>query len=294
MQDKVSNDSEINLPNHDNPSDHNHPSDHISHSHSHGMFHSHGSDSSENSLRNSIIITFLFFIAEIIGGYLSGSLTLLGDAFHMLRDLVSLFISLAALKVAQRVSTKEKTFGYHRVEIFAAFINGVVLIFISFWMGFEAYERIISPTDVNANTMLIIGLIGLGANVYAALSLRGQENLNIKSAFLHVLTDTISSVVVVIGAIVISTTGNYLIDPILSMLIATFIFFSTLNVIKESVMILLEFTPPGIDLDEIIERLEDLKNVSEIHDFHLWSLSSNFNVATLHVLSTEPDIKKQL
>ncbi len=248
----------------------------------------------EKSLKISILITFLFLIAEIIGAYISGSLTLLGDAFHMLRDVISLVISLGAIQIAKRIPNKEKTFGYHRAEIFAAFLNGVFLIAISIWMAYEAIERLQNGPEIEPLSMLIVGIIGLLANIYAAIKLQGSEDLNIKSAFLHVLADTISSVVVVVGAIVIMTTGIYVIDPLLSLIISFFIFGSTLKIVKQSAMILLEFTPEGIDIDEVVKRLEQIDTVEEVHDVHIWGLSSNINVATLHVLSNEPDIAKQL
>ena len=261
--------------------------------HSHGHSHHHHKNQSEKALIISIIITFLFFFAELAGGLLSNSLTLLGDAFHMLRDGISLVISLGAIYITKKISTKKHTFGFHRVEIFAALINGILLIIVSVWMGIEAVERIQQGTQVDVKIMLIIGTIGLIANIYAAFALHGSENINVKSAFLHVLADTLSSVIVIIGAIWIHFSGNHTIDPIMSFLLSIFIFLSAIGVIKESIIVLLEFTPPGICVDDIIKEITKLEKVEEVHDFHIWSLTSQMNVAIMHILTNETNSTKQ-
>lgn len=254
----------------------------------------------EKSLKTAILLTFLFFIAEVIGGFISGSLSLLGDAGHMLRDVIALIISLSAVKISKRLPSKRKTFGYHRIEIFAAFLNGFFLIAIGLWILWEAFHRISSPQPIKSIPMLIVALFGLGVNIYIAFKLHGSKDINIKSAFFHVLTDAAFSLAVIAAAILIHLTGNTIFDPILSSVISVVIIISAVKIIKDSVLILLEFVPADIDFDEVVQDIQKVEGVQGVHHVHLWTLCSNINVIDAHIytqvnlLSEIEKIKKEI
>jgi cobalt-zinc-cadmium efflux system protein len=246
----------------------------------------------EKYLKIAIVLTSLYFLVEVIGGFYSGSLSLLGDAGHMLRDVFSLFITLGAIRIAKRLPSKTKTFGYHRIEILAAFINGLFLIGISLWILLEAIKRFIEPSSVKSPIMFFIAFIGFIINVYVALKLHGSKDLNIKAAFLHVITDTLTSVAVIFASVWIYFTGQNIVDPILGGLIAVFISFSAFIVIRDALNILLEFTPKDIDFDNLVNDIEKINGVEGIHNVHLWSLCSNLNVMEAHIFTNITDMRK--
>jgi len=246
----------------------------------------------EKHLKIAILLTSLFFVVEILGGLKSGSLSLLGDAGHMLRDLIALIISLSALNISKKLPSKRKTFGFHRVEIFAALLNGILLIGIGIWILFEAYSRFLSPRPIESTTMLVVALIGFGINLYVASKLHGSHDLNVRSAFLHVLTDAIFSLAVIITAILIFLTGKTIFDPILSASISVVIIVSALKIVRESTMILLEFTPGNINFDQVVKDVQQVDGVIGVHDVHLWSLCSNINVMNAHIFTKETDMTK--
>ncbi|MEJ2568709.1 MAG: cation diffusion facilitator family transporter [candidate division WOR-3 bacterium] len=247
---------------------------------------------SEKQLKIAIILTSFYFIVEVFGGFLSGSLSLLGDAGHMFRDVFSLLITLGAIRIAKRLPTKTKTFGYHRVEILAAFINGLLLVGISIWIFREAIDRFTNPTPVKSPLMFFVAFIGLIVNLYVALKLHGSDDLNIKAAFLHVLTDTLASFGVIFAAAWIFFTGQIIIDPILSILITFFILFTAFTVIRDALNILLEFTPKNIILDNLIQTVEKIDGVEGMHNIHIWSLCSNLNVMDAHIFTNISDMNK--
>jgi cobalt-zinc-cadmium efflux system protein len=246
----------------------------------------------EKSLKIAIILTSIFFVVELIGGLISGSLSLLGDAVHMFRDVFALLISLSAINIAKKLPSRSKTFGYHRVEIFASFLNGILLLVVSGWIFWEAYQRFFTPKPIESTTMFIVALVGLLVNLYVALKLHGNPDLNIKSAFVHVLADTLSSVAVIFASIWIFFTGQTTIDPILGSLIAAFILFSAFVIIKDSIHVLLGFAPKNIDFDNVVKDIERVRGVESVHNVHLWSLCSNINIMDAHVLTNEPKITK--
>jgi cobalt-zinc-cadmium efflux system protein len=239
----------------------------------------------EKYLKIAITLTSLYFIVEVAGGFISGSLSLLGDAGHMLRDVFSLLITLGAIRIAKRLPSKTKTFGYHRVEILAAFINSLLLIGISFWIFFEAAKRLLAPTPIQSPIMFSVAFIGLIINLYVALKLHKSDDINIRAAFLHVLTDTLASVAVIFASVWIFFTGKTIVDPILGGMIAIFVFFSVFTVIRDSLNILLESTPRGIDFDELVKDIEKIEGVGGIHNVHLWSLCSNLNIMDAHIFT---------
>jgi cobalt-zinc-cadmium efflux system protein len=244
------------------------------------------------SMKIALLITVIFLLVEIAGGLLSGSLALISDAGHMFSDVFSLLLSLGAMTLALQLPTKERTYGYHRGEIFAAFINSLLLIGVSAGILWEAYQRAINPAPVQGGLMLIVACIGLGANLWVIFLLHGSHNLNVRSAFLHVVGDTISSVAVIVAAVWIALTGQVMIDPVLSAFIAVLIVISAVRILRETIAILLQFPPQSVDFDAVIADMISVNGVDGVHHVHLWSLCSDINVLDAHVYSCERDVKK--
>lgn len=244
------------------------------------------------SLRAGILVTLIFFAIEVAGGYYSGSLSLISDAGHMFIDASALLLSLAAIRAARSLPTKERTYGLHRAEIVAAFFNGILLITVSVWILYEAYNRLVNPRPVDSTVMLIVALAGLVANTYIAYRLHGSRDLNIRSAFLHVVGDALTSLAVIIAAVWIAVTGQMAADPILSGVIAIVILISAARVLREAVAILLQFTPRDLDYDSVIREMESVPGVEGVHDVHIWSLSSSIFVLDAHVYSCERDVNR--
>ncbi len=231
-------------------------------------------------------ITLLMMVAEVIGGLLSNSLALLSDAGHMLTDNLALLLSFFAMTFASLPATDRKTFGFYRLEILAAFVNGIVLVLISLYIIYHAYLRMIHPQPVQGMLMLIIAVIGLVANIIGALFLfkHSHTSLNIRGAYLHIIGDALSSVGVVIGGVIILYTGWYLIDPILSIMISLVIIFGAWSLVRESVNILLESAPAHLNIDTIAAEIAKLKGVREAYHIHLWSITSGVYALSAHVL----------
>jgi len=242
----------------------------------------------EKSLKIAIILTSIFFVVEVVGSLISGSLSLLGDAMHMFRDVFALLISLSAINIAKKLPSMAKTFGYHRVEILASFLNGILLFMVSGWIFWEAYQRFFTPKPIESVTMFIVALIGLLVNLYVVSKLHGSNDLNVKSAFVHVLADTLSSIAVIFASIWIFFTNQTIIDPILGGVIAMFILISALVIMKNSIHILLGFAPKNVNFDDVIKDIEKVKGVQGAHNVHLWTLCSNINIIDAHVFTNEP------
>lgn len=264
---------------------HNHTNHHNhveSHTHSHQKH-------LQSKFKIALLVTFCVFLGELIGGIWSGSLALLSDAAHVLSDVFSLLISWFAIYLSTRPATSSRTFGYHRAEVFAALINGVTLIGISGWIFFEAYQRYNSPEEIRVSGMFIVACLGLVANLFILWQLHGEShgNLNVRSAVIHVIGDTLSSVAVVVGGAIILWTGWYPIDAILSFLIGFIILISAVNVTKDAVHILLENSPRDADAITVAKHLCDLETVKDVHDMHIWSLCSNYSALSAHVVIQE-------
>jgi cobalt-zinc-cadmium efflux system protein len=243
-------------------------------------------DANQRKLFIALLITAIVMIAEIIGGLLANSLALLSDAGHMLTDILSLGLSVAAMKLAQKPPTPSKTFGFHRLEILAAFFNGMLLFFMSFYIFYEAYHRLVQPEEIKGLFMLVVAFIGLLANGAGILILRksAHTSLNVKSAFFHIVGDTISSGGVILGGMIILYTGWYLVDPLLSIFIGLLILRGAYVLIMESIDIFLEATPKDINMEELLDELREIKGVKEIHHIHLWTITSGINAMSAHVL----------
>lgn len=237
------------------------------------------------ALRVVLLITSVFLVVEVIGGVLSGSLALLADAGHMLTDVASLALSLVAFRLSARPRSPDKTFGWRRTEIFAALINGVALWGIAGVVAYEAVKRIQSPRAINDGLMTAVAGIGLLANLAAGLLLlrRRDRNLNMKGAYLHVLSDALGSVGVLIAALLIAVTGKTLWDPVVSLSISALIVLSSVRLIRESVNIFMEGVPAHIDPEALERALRAVPGVSSVHDLHVWTITSGFVSLSAHL-----------
>ncbi|MDH3439418.1 MAG: cation diffusion facilitator family transporter [Gammaproteobacteria bacterium] len=238
----------------------------------------------------ALALTGTFMIVEVIGGILSGSLALLADAGHMLTDTMALALAVFAFRVSSRPADGRRSYGYQRVQIIAAFINGLSLLAIVGWILFEAVMRLIDPPDVVGRTMLMVATAGLLVNICSFIVLhRGdQDNLNIRGAALHVLGDLLGSVAAIVAAIVIIQTGWMPIDPILSVVVAMLILRSAWQLVKRSAHILLEGAPEWLDVDDMQDKIiTAVPEVSEIHHVHVWGLTPQHLMLTMHVVLPE-------
>ncbi|MCJ7546562.1 MAG: cation diffusion facilitator family transporter [Deltaproteobacteria bacterium] len=239
-------------------------------------------------------ITAVVMIAEFVGGLLANSLALLSDAAHMLTDIAALLLGIVAFQFSTKPPTNKTTFGFHRLEIFAAQINGGVLVFLSFFIFYAAYQRLLQPEPIKGPLMLVVACVGLVANIVGILVLHktSRENLNVKAAFLHIVGDLISSVGVIIGGIIISLTGWFPIDHILSIMIGLIILKGAYSVVKETAAILLEAVPKHIDLDKLIQEVKAMEGVKSFHDVHVWTITSGLYALSGHVQIQDQQISE--
>lgn len=240
-----------------------------------------------NKLKLALILTALGMGFEFIGGFLSNSLALLSDAGHMLTHLFALGMSYFAILLAQRPSTKKRTYGFYRAEILAAFVNGIVLIFISLYLVYEAIRRFMSPEEIKVGEMLLVAGFGLVINGISTVLLAkaSLHDLNVRSAFLHEIGDMISSIAVVGVGIIIFYTHNYLLDPLISLFICVLIVIWAVRLIIESGNILLEATPAHLDIEEVIAVLKnEVPGIHEVHHVHAWTIASSMYSLTAHVV----------
>lgn len=274
--------------NHDHDHDHNHNHDHDhdnidyqhlgnkhshSHSHNHGNHHHHHNVSGKY-LAISVVLNLSITIVQIIGGILSNSLSLLSDALHNLSDGIALWLALVAEKLSNKDANNLRTFGYKRAQIISAFINSFILLFICAYLFYEAYHRIINPEVVDGKLLVFVAIFGLLANLISVILLHKDkdENINIRSAYLHLLGDTLSSVAVIIGGIFIIYFDWYLIDPILTILIGLYIIRETYFVFWETINILMQTKPSNIDMNEIVKEINNFETIKNVHHIHLWNL----------------------
>lgn len=266
--------------------------------HSHGGNggggHSHGvGDRGQNMrpLAITLALTTTFMVAEVIGGLLTGSLALLADAGHMLSDSASLALALFAFWLSGRPATPERSFGYKRAEILAALANGVTLVAISIWIFIEAYRRFQDPPEILGGWMMLVAVIGLFVNVAGAfiLSRSEGESLNLQGALRHVLADVAGSVGAISAALIIIFTGWRYADPLISVLIGLLVLGSSWTLLRDSVNILLEATPRGIDANEVGKQMAASDGVVEVHDLHIWTITSGFPALAAHVLVGRKD-----
>ncbi len=257
------------------------------HSHSHGRHdhgaHDHGHDS--RRLLWALVLTGGFAIVELAGGILANSLTLLADGGHMLTDALSLALAWVALRFANRPSDRRRTYGYQRLQVLAAFVNSLLLLGAVTWLLFEAIERLRNPAPVAGTLMLVVGAGGLVVNLLALALLhrRDTRNLNLRAAYLHVVSDALGSVMALIAAIVVMVTGWTQIDPLLALLVVALIVRSAVSLFVQSAHILLEGTPDWLDIDELQNELRaSVPGVLDVHHVHVWSITTHQPMLTLH------------
>ncbi|MCH7321930.1 cation diffusion facilitator family transporter [Solibacillus sp. MA9] len=257
--------------------------------------HSHGAN--KKILLISFVIIFSFMIVEAIGGFLTNSLALLSDAGHMLSDAVSLAIALLAFIVSEKAVTMSKTYGYKRIEILAATLNGVTLIAIALYIFYEAIDRFQNPPEVATTGMLIISVIGLLVNILVAwIMLKGgdtEENLNMRGAFLHVISDMLGSVGAIIAALLMMFFGFGWADPLASVIVAVLVLRGGYSVTKNSLHVLMEGTPTGVDSDQVVNILNGHEQVRGVHDVHIWTVTSGFHALTCHIVLDDELTVKQ-
>lgn len=236
-------------------------------------------------LRAALAVTATFLLVEVIGGLMSGSLALLADAAHMFTDVAALLLAFAAMTLADRSATKRYTFGFYRAEILAAFVNAQLLVLIAVYILYQAYLRFRDPSSIDTTIMLWVAFAGLLANLVSVRLLHSHQhdNLNMKAAYLEVLTDTIGSATVIVVALAIARTGWLWLDPLASVAIAAFILPRTLSLLRQAAHVLLEGTPRHVDLAALRAELAQVPGVEEIHDFHFWTLTSGVDCASVHV-----------
>ena len=234
-------------------------------------------------------LTLFYLIVEVIGGLWTGSLALLADAGHMLTDVAGVGLALLAIWFAEKPASPERTYGYYRVEILAALTNAVILIFISVYILYEAYERFRNPPAVQSGGMLAVAAVGLVVNIVGVVILRSgsKESLNMKGAYFEVLSDMLTSIGVIIAGAIMLTTGWYYADPLISAGIGLFIFPRTWSLLRDAVGVLLEGTPSDVNIAALREKLLRIEGVAEIHDLHVWSLTSGVNALSLHAVLNE-------
>ena len=265
------------------------------HSHHH---HDHHRTNNRKSLTMALLITASIMVLEFAGGFMTKSLALLSDSGHMLSDCISLALSLAALWFATRPPSARKTYGYYRFEILAALFNGVTLFIIAGVIVWEAIQRFFAPPEVQGNMMMAIAAIGLIANLLSAWILlhKGdvKENLNLKSAYLHVLGDALGSLGAIIAGLMITLFSFYVADPIISIIVALIILKNAWGVVTHSIHILMEGTPITVDREKVEQKLKQIPGVINVHDLHIWTITSGLDSLSCHLLVDKDKNQQQI
>ncbi|HEX9083398.1 MAG TPA: cation diffusion facilitator family transporter, partial [Gemmatimonadaceae bacterium] len=263
---------------------------HADGAHHHGVGHSHAADAPVRSLRIALVLTATLLVVEVIGGFLSNSIALLADAGHMLTDVAALALALFVAWFSRQPETPQKTYGYLRWEILAAFLNGSTLLLISAWILWEAASRFRAPASIQGGLMLAVATGGLIVNIVAARVLVGSssDSMNARGAYLHVLGDLLASVGTLVAAILIRYTGWLPADPIASILTTVLIMRGAWRLVRESVDILLESTPAHIPLPAVRAQLEAIPGIESVHDLHVWSVTPAVVAMSAHAIVREP------
>ena len=239
-----------------------------------------------NKLAFSVVLTSSILVGELVGGYLANSLALLSDAGHVFIDILALLLSWFALRQTEKPASHKMTFGYHRIGILAALVNSVSLVGISGVIFYEAYGRLREPQPVRSGLMLSVAVIGFIANIIVVLILRREqrENLNIRSAFLHVMGDALSSLGVIGGGAIIYFSGWFWVDPAISVVIGVVIVFNSLQVMREALSIFLEASPAHLDMEQMVQAMMGVPGVKDVHDLHVWTIAPRIHALSCHVL----------
>jgi len=274
----------------------------MGHEHSHGHSHSHShSHDSEKNIGVAFFLNFSFTIIELIGGIFTNSVAIISDAVHDFGDSISLALAWYFQKISKRSGNKFYSYGYKRFSLLGALITSIVLVVGSIIILMEAVPRIMEPQETNAKGMFVLAIIGIIANGIAVLRTRKGSSINERVVSLHLLEDVLGWIAVLVGSVLIHFTGLTIFDPILSIGISIFVLINVFRNIRQLIPIILQGTPREMDQEHIIEHLKHIKNVAGVHDLHIWSLSEEYNVLTVHVVlhNTMPmeelaDLKKQI
>lgn len=264
------------------------------HGHKHGHLfgghgHAHERTRDRKRLLGALTLTSLMMVAEVVGGLMSGSLALLSDAGHMLTDAGALLLALLALWFAGRPADLKRTYGFFRLEVLSALVNGLTLMGISILIGYEAWQRIADPQPIRAGLMLGVAAVGLLVNLGGMALLSHSHSMNVRGAFLHVLGDALASVGVIIAAAVTWATGWTILDPIISVVIALVIAFGAVGLVRQAVHVLLEGVPDHIDLVEVFGAMKRIEGVTSVHDLHVWTISNSMHALSAHLVVSAPD-----
>lgn len=262
----------------------------MAHEHSHGIAGAEAGAEHARRLRLALILSATFLIVELIAAWLTRSLALLSDAAHMFTDVAALAIALAAIRIGQRPADTKRTFGYYRLEILAAVANAIMLFAVAVYIGWEAWQRFRTPAEVQSVPMLIVAAIGLAVNLAAMKLLRGarEESLNVKGAYLEVLSDMLGSAGVILGAAIIWITGWSWVDTVVAIAIALWVLPRTWTLLREAINVLLQGVPTGIDVSALESVLLGFEGVKAVHALHVWSVSSGRHVMSAHLVVAPP------
>lgn len=257
----------------------------------------HKIDTEQRGKRGLIVtlgIAVAIMVAEVLGGFISNSLALLSDAAHMLVDALALGLAFFAISIASRPATSQKTYGYHRVEIMVAFINGSILILLTLFIFYESYQRLVSPPEIKAPIMLLVAVIGLIGNLVGIFLLReiSRGSLNIKAAFWHIIGDTISSIGVILAAAIVLFTGWRNADAIIAAVIGCIILYGAIGLVRESIDILLEAVPRSIDMEAVKNEIKNISGVHDVHDVHIWTITSGIYSLSAHIQVSDQTVGK--
>jgi len=255
----------------------------MGHSHSHN--HSHGHDLKGRNLLISILLNIIITAAQVVGGFISGSLSLLSDALHNLSDVISLIISYVAAKLSLKSASIHKTFGYKRAEILAAFINAATLVVIAIFLIIEAVERFQNPKEIESNLVIWLSLLGILVNGFSVLLIKpdAKNNMNMKSAYLHLFTDMMASVAVLIGGLLMKFYQLYWVDSLLTVIIALYLIIMGYDLLKQSYKVLMLFTPDDIQIKAIVNEIQQLPLIKNVHHVHVWQLNEKETHLEAHI-----------
>jgi cobalt-zinc-cadmium efflux system protein len=258
----------------------------MAHSHGHGHDHGHAHSATRGRLTAVLALTFVFLLVEVAAGLLTGSLALLADAGHMLTDVAGLVLALLATKLAERPASPRRTFGYHRAEVLAALTNSFLLLGVAGYILAEAWNRWETPQDVPSRAVLLVASVGLLVNLVGAVLLQAgaRTSLNLRGAYNEVVADALSSIGVIVGAVVMGLTGWQRVDTLVAVAIALFVLPRTWGLLRETLHVLLEGTPREVDLTALRTAMEDVPGVKTVHDLHVWTLTSGVHALSAHAI----------
>ncbi|AHM60677.1 cation diffusion facilitator family transporter [Flammeovirgaceae bacterium 311] len=266
---------------------HNHSHHEGGHGHHHGHHHHHHAGSSSKNILTALLLNLSFTVVEIVGGLLSNSLAILSDAVHDLGDSLALGMSYYAEKRSgQKVKDENYTFGLRRLPLMSAALNALILLGGSAWVVVNALPRLQAPEPVKSGWMIVLAVVGVAVNGLAVLRLKGNKGINSRVVALHLLEDALGWVAVLIGAVAIHYTGYYIIDPILSLLIACYIFYNAFKSLREVYFLLVQRSPATVEVSQMKQQLEALEDIRQITDLHIWSLEGTHHILSLHALVT--------